>query len=67
MKIVVNDEDGNVIINKIIKTGHNGFFDIWLSRNETFTINIEYEGKKINKTISTFDDSKTCITDLKLK
>jgi hypothetical protein len=53
--------DGNVISLK------NGFFEIWLPRNKTFKLHIEYNSNTCDGIITTNDNSNTCITTLKLK
>lgn len=49
-----------------MKTHANGFIDLWLPRNETFTITITKDEKSAQSEISTFEDDQTCVTNMKL-
>lgn len=64
--IYIEDSEGNIITNKKMKSLSNGFIDLWLPRNETYDVTIQYEGKKVESIISTFENDNTCITTMKL-
>ncbi|MBS4012416.1 MAG: CueP family metal-binding protein [Bacteroidetes bacterium] len=67
IKVVAYEVSGNILINNSINTMRNGFFELWLPRNKNVTIHIEYNSIQGEETISTNDDSRTCITTIKLK
>lgn len=67
VKVIASDESGNVLINNSINTMKNGFFELWLPRNKNVKIQIEYNSMKGEETIPTNNDSRTCITTIKLK
>lgn len=64
--VYIEDMEGNVIIEEAVKSQTNGFFDLWLPRDKTFQIKIEYDGKVSEAEISTFDNGGTCITTMQL-
>jgi hypothetical protein len=64
LKIVT--KEGEVIVQEIVKSLENGFFEIWLPRNIEATMYIEYEGLSNVSTISTYSGDPTCITTTKL-
>lgn len=65
-KFLIEDEDGKVIRDEKIKSQSNGFIDLWLPRDKKYRIKIEYEGKKVDSKISTFENDPTCITTMQL-
>lgn len=64
--IILTNQSGEEILKEVVTSGDNGFIDLWLPRNETYTINIEFEGKTNVSEFSTFKDSNTCISNFKL-
>lgn len=64
--VYIQDDKGNVIIDERMTSLENGFIDLWLPRNETFQVKIEYEGKVAESEISTFKGDNTCITTMRL-
>jgi len=60
------EESGNKKFEGIKNSLKNGFFEIWLPRNKTIKIQIENGELKGEETITTNDNSKTCITTIKL-
>ena len=64
--VSIKDEKGNVILDKEIQSLKNGFIDLWLPRDQTFNVEIKYEGKTANGEISTFEGDNTCITTMQL-
>lgn len=64
--VLIEDSEGNVIIDETKQTEANGFIDLWLPRDETFDIIMTQDEKESSSTISTFDGDNTCITTIKL-
>ncbi len=64
--VYIEDEEGNVVLEDIVNTQANGFFDLWLPRNKTYHITINHDGKKVESEFSTFEQDGTCITTLQL-
>ncbi len=58
--------EGDVLVNRTIKTAKNGFFELWLPRDIEIELQIEAFGKKAVGKISTYGDSTTCITTFQL-
>lgn len=65
-QVHIEDEDGNVVIDKTMTTFENGFIDLWLPRDKTFNVTIEHNGKVAESVISTFEGDNTCITTMQL-
>ncbi len=61
------DQDGNVLVDEIIATFRNGFFELWLPRNRKIELRIQGLNRKAKGTIETFNTSKTCITTFRLR
>jgi len=64
--VYIQDEQGNVIVDETMTSFKNGFIDLWLPRNKTYNVKIQYDGKTAESEISTFEDSNTCITTMQL-
>ncbi|SDP85635.1 hypothetical protein SAMN05216565_10953 [Litchfieldia salsa] len=64
--VYIEDEDGNVVVDKKMKSYANGFIDLWLPRNQTYNTKIEHNGKTVESEISTFDGDGTCVTTMQL-
>lgn len=64
--VYIEDTKGNVILNEKVKSQANGFFDLWLPRDETYQIKIKYDGKTSESEILTFENEGTCITTMQL-
>lgn len=62
----IEDEKGNVVLDDKVKTGENGFFDLWLPNNQKYMITVNYEDKTVQSELSTFEEDGTCITTLQL-
>jgi len=58
---------GKVLINKSIMSPFTGFIDLWLPRDQQITLYVSALGKKATGVITTFRNSKTCDTTLKLE
>ncbi|PIC58026.1 hypothetical protein CSV80_16065 [Sporosarcina sp. P12(2017)] len=63
----IEDSKGNVILNETKETEANGFIDLWLPRNDTFTVTIKQDTKETVSEITTFDGDNTCITTMRLE
>ncbi len=66
-QVYIEDTEGNVVLDEIVKTQSNGFIDFWLPRDKTYKIKFEYDGKKAESKIATFEGDPTCITTMQLK
>ncbi|SOC11564.1 hypothetical protein SAMN05880501_106213 [Ureibacillus xyleni] len=64
--IYIEDSKGNVVVDETMKTLENGFIDLWVPRDETYKIKVEYDGKMVESEFSTFKNDGTCITTLQL-
>lgn len=64
--VYIEDTDGNVVLDDTVKTGSNGFIDLWLPRDKTYKVKIENGGKTVESEISTFEKDGTCITTMQL-
>ncbi|MBS4013344.1 MAG: CueP family metal-binding protein [Bacteroidetes bacterium] len=67
VKVIVTDESTNILFNGNINTLKNGFFELWLPRNKNIKIDIQYNSSIGTEIIPTKDDSRTCITTIKLE
>lgn len=65
-QVKITDDSGEEILNENYKTGENGFIDLWLPRDETFTVEITHEDKETISEISTYEGDNTCITTMQL-
>lgn len=65
-QVHIEDSSGEVIVDEKKQTEANGFIDLWLPRDDTFTVTITQDGKETSSKISTFDGDKTCITTMQL-
>jgi hypothetical protein len=59
--------DGKTVMDEPIQTLKNGFFDIWLPRDQRFMVTISGMGRQARGVIETFSDSKTCVTTFRLE
>ncbi len=67
VKVVArNATDGTVIFNESVTTMDNGFIELWLPRNMEFDLTIFAQGRRATGKITTFNNSKTCITTFRL-
>lgn len=65
--VEIVDLEGNVIYSNITPTLENGFLGIWLPRDIEAILTVRYNNKVATLPISTFPDSATCLTYLKLE
>ena len=59
-------QDGLVVVDKTITTLDNGFIELWLARDLEITLTMEVDGKRSTRTITTNQNSNTCITTMQL-
>ncbi|MCR2821675.1 CueP family metal-binding protein [Lederbergia panacisoli] len=64
--VYIEDHNGNVVLDKTLKSQSNGFIDLWLQRDKEYRITISHEGKKVESEFSTFKGDGTCITTMQL-
>lgn len=63
----IEDSEGNVVLDEMKTTEANGFIDLWLPRDDTFTVTIKQNAKETVSEITTFDGDNTCITTMHLE
>lgn len=66
LTVIVNDDEGNELLNKETKTADNGFIGLWLPRDIQGTLTIEHDGLSTELPLSTGDSDPTCITTARL-
>lgn len=64
--LIVDNQNNEEVVKGKFNAGNNGFIDLWLPRNREFILKINHEKGSIETAISTFENSPTCLTDLKL-
>ncbi|WP_138417762.1 CueP family metal-binding protein [Aquibacillus sediminis] len=65
-EVYIEDEEGNAVVDETITSQANGFIDLWLPRDKTYSIKISNEGKSVESDLSTFEGDNTCITTMQL-
>ncbi|MNW55090.1 hypothetical protein D3C74_327320 [compost metagenome] len=65
-QVNVTDANGNTVLDQKMTSQANGFIDLWLPREQTYLVQVSYDGKTAESEISTFDGDQTCITTLQL-
>ncbi len=66
VKVKATAGDGTVLVDRTVTTMANGFFELWLPRNQEVRLSVEALGKSAEGTITTYPSSNTCITTLQL-
>ena len=61
------DQAGNILVDETIVTLRNGFFELWLPRNRKIGLRVQGLNRTAKGLITTFDNSKTCITTFRLQ
>ncbi len=64
--VQITDEKGKKIVDEKMTSLENGFIDLWLPRDQEFTVKIQKDDKLVESTISTFEGDNTCITTMQL-
>ena len=67
VKVIIKENNNNIIFNSLVKTMKNGFFELWLPRNNDFSLHIDYNSMVGEETLLTNENSKTCVTTIQLK
>lgn len=61
------DHNGQTLISDTISTLRNGFFELWLPRDRVIDLSIQGLNRAVRGKIGTFENSKTCVTTLRLR
>lgn len=67
MKVTLIDSNGVVLVDEVVTTLPNGFFELWLPRDIEGTLTVEYEGLLSSTTVYTGDSDLTCLATMELK
>lgn len=62
----IESSELGVIIEDQITSHSNGFFGVWLPKNEQLSITITYLGMRASTVLSTSDENNTCLTTMRL-
>lgn len=65
--VYIENEAGEAIVDEEMATMQNGFIDLWLPREQTFTVRITTEDKQVEQQISTYANDATCVTTMQLR
>lgn len=63
----VENSRGETIIDDTYRSYKNGFFGLWLPRNDVYMLTVSFEGKIATRQITTGAEDPTCITDMMLE
>lgn len=58
--------DGTVVLDDTVRTGANGFLDLWLPRDQAIVLSVSASGYAADAILTTGADSPTCITTVRL-
>lgn len=58
--------DGTVVLDDTVRTGANGFLDLWLPRDQAVVLSVSASGYAADAILTTRADSPTCITTVRL-
>lgn len=58
--------DGTIVLDDVIRTGANGFLDLWLPRDQAVVLSVSVDDFAAEAFLTTTEDSATCITTLQL-
>jgi hypothetical protein len=61
------DSEGKTLFDGNVRTLRNGFFELWLPRDRWVDLHIRRFDWQVQERIGTFDDSRTCVTTMKLQ
>ncbi|MCM3170892.1 MULTISPECIES: CueP family metal-binding protein [unclassified Paenibacillus] len=65
--VTIHDSEGNSFMKEsVMKSGANGFMDMWLPRDRTYLIRVVHNGKVAETQLSTYEKDNTCITTMQL-
>ena len=65
--VLIEDTEGNVIYDDLMTSFDSGFVGIWLPSNMELSITVSQNGLSASESITTNQDSYTCLTTLQLK
>jgi len=65
-EVRIENDKGDIITDETIASKPNGFIDLWLPRDNTYTITLTYDDKTVTGEITTFKGDDTCITTMQL-
>ncbi|APD09396.1 MULTISPECIES: CueP family metal-binding protein [Thermus] len=60
-------EGGKEVLKAEVRTGRDGFFELWLPRNRRYTLEVRQGNLVATLPIATFRDSPTCLTAARLQ
>lgn len=66
-EVFIEDSAGNVVVDEKLSSQDNGFIDLWLPRDETYSVSIKHSDGQTVGEISTFAGDNTCITTMQLQ
>ncbi|SDL66805.1 CueP family metal-binding protein [Tessaracoccus oleiagri] len=66
LDVTIVDDAGATVFEGAVTTQDNGFAGLWLPRDITGRITVEYDGRSATGPVSTGADAETCETDLEL-
>lgn len=66
-EVYIEDSEGNVVVDEKLSSQNNGFIDLWLPRDETYSVSIKHKEGQTEGDISTFTGDNTCITTMRLQ
>lgn len=66
-QVTVKDDTGNIIFDETVTSFANGFYGLWLPRNISGTVEVNYDGRQGSSVFSTGEKSQTCMTTIQLK
>ncbi len=61
-EVVIKNKQGEILVDETLVSQENGFIDLWVPRNQEYTIQITHNGSQVETTFSTFNQDDTCIT-----
>lgn len=67
VRVLVKNQAGKTVMNKTVRTLPNGFFELWLDRNQTYRVFLKSGAKTTTGVLSTHAESDTCVTSLRLQ
>ena len=65
--MVYSDDTETMIFDEVVSTSAKGFMGLWLPRNIEGTLSIEDDQHSATTSITTYEDSNTCLTTLQLQ
>ena len=57
---------GSPVLYRQVRTGKDGFFELWLPRNRRYTLEVRQGDWVAQGALTTFAQSPTCLTELRL-